>query len=98
MQPVLYEARLVRLAAGLQAQPRLNCCEWASDAEPGLGDNRCDCRKVQETERNPVYPTPTRHIACDYKNEPGDDKQHHGDVEQEHEIRERLEHGRGWFV
>ena len=53
---------------------------------------------MQETEGDPIHPTPTRDIACDYKNEPANDKQDYAQVEREHEISKRFVHGRGRFV
>ena len=69
-QPVLDEARLVRSAARLHAQPTLERRQRARDAEPRLRHDHANRRKMREAKPPAVDEPPAEAVARDDGHEP----------------------------
>ncbi len=64
-----YERTGVNGITGPRAYRHFPACEWADNAEPGLGDHYADSDKMRYTKPGIPYPGPRKRLSCKYQDE-----------------------------
>jgi len=88
------EAGAVGRGPGVLTQPHFEGGERTKGSEPGLGNDDANGGQMTESEPPSVDPAPAAQVADNDCRQAADDKDDHGDMEDEHRIGQQERQGR----